>query len=88
MKITPQIIETYLQAEDIEGLLALGAPKNEYADEALSIARALENWKDIHVSEAAQIIAHIWQRSFQLTSDDILKRRQAFQSIAALVLKN
>jgi hypothetical protein len=31
-----------LQAEDIEGLLSLGAPKDEYSPEAAELKRALE----------------------------------------------
>jgi hypothetical protein len=41
MRISSETIESILQQEDIEGLLNLGAPRDEYSFEAKEIAAEL-----------------------------------------------
>lgn len=59
-------IEAILRFEDIEGLLALGAPSNEYYNEASEIQAALENL-DVHEATHDRVkilVMETWERAF------------------------
>jgi hypothetical protein len=84
MVINTETIEKILNQHDIEGLLAAGAPHDEYESEACDIAAALEvmNDSDMDIAHVCALIAEIWQRSFGLTDADVLKRKETFLEVA------
>lgn len=83
MQISHNKIDLILQEEDIEGHIADGAPKDEYASEALEIANALSLLtKEQFVEEnILAIISLVWARSFNLEKDDINLRLPAFRKV-------
>lgn len=83
-----KIINSYLQSADIEGLIEIGAPTDEYESEAKDIARGLselpeENWRQ---AEIVAVISLIWARSFNLAADDMAKRLSAIQQVASRII--
>jgi cell division ATPase FtsA len=78
-----------LRREDIEGLLAMGAPDDEYEPEAeMIVNRAGEAESNspshkITRKEIEAIISAVWKEMFGLSEDQLGQRRPAFQSIAA-----
>lgn len=81
-------ISFYLQSADIEGLIEIGAPADEYESEAQDIAHALaelpkEDWRE---HDVVAIISLIWARSFNLASDDMTKRLPAIQELAGRII--
>jgi UDP-N-acetylmuramoylalanine-D-glutamate ligase len=84
MTISFAHIDSILQTEDVEGLIALGAPADEYSCEAKDINAALVKLSDDQLTEAniIAVIALVWAKYFGLSSEDIAKRMQAFQRIA------
>ncbi len=89
MDISPANIQFALQAEDIEGLLALGAPNDEYSQEAQDIAAALAVLSGDQLTEThiVSVICDIWVKYFgPFLNEDIEKRNSAFQRIARCLL--
>jgi cell division ATPase FtsA len=78
-----------LRHEDIEGLLSMGAPDDEYEPEAKMIVdRAGEAESEapshrITKEEVEAIVTAVWKEMFGLSEDQLRQRREAFQSIAA-----
>lgn len=75
-----------LQAEDIEGLLDLGAPRDEYSNEPASIATALESgFNEDHVYG---LVVRVWNRSFgPFDDDDLAKCAAAFHRVAGHIAR-
>jgi hypothetical protein len=86
------LINELLRHEDIEGLLRLGAPSDEYESEAKMIADRIDETERktpghrITRSEAEVIVAAIWNVMFGLSDEDMSQRKDAFASIAARLL--
>jgi hypothetical protein len=76
MRISAVAIDSILQAEDIEGLLSLGAPNDEYSHEAAQMQSALETLDDCDVTEdhVSRLIMEVWAQSFGPFSDDDIKK--------------
>jgi RNase P/RNase MRP subunit POP5 len=90
MNISLSAIDDILRKEDIEGLLHLGAPKDEYSREAKKIRFVLEQMSEGGVGEEdiSAAVARIWQDSFgPFTDDDIQKRAETFRSVARQIIK-
>lgn len=72
------VIQEVLNREDVEGLLALGAPRDEYDAEAKLILSAIESG---HVSpneeQLYEILQKIWVRVFGPLSQAQIQERQA-----------
>lgn len=79
-----QWIVDLLRQEDVEGLIAIGAPSDEYDSEAKAIMAALENIPNPQASQSslAAIIATVWTESFGRTEEEIKLRMPTFLSIA------
>ncbi|MGA2856369.1 MAG: hypothetical protein ABSE40_05840 [Candidatus Sulfotelmatobacter sp.] len=83
------LINELLRHEDIEGLLSMGAPDDEYESEAEMIAdrigEAEENTPNHRIAreEVEHIVAAVWTEMFDLSDEDARKRQEAFASIAA-----
>jgi hypothetical protein len=70
-------IREILNREDIEGLLALGAPGDEYSTEAELISQAIENGQvEPREEELNKLLRGIWQRMFGPFSEEEMKQRQ------------
>ena len=83
-----QLIENLLRTHDIEGLLDIGAPEDEYNTEAKMIAERIgtAEWR-IHpqklpVAQVKEIIRNVWAETFALDEEDLAKRERAFEEIA------
>jgi len=89
MTVDPTIVREILNAEDIEGLLKLGAPSDEYSEEARSISSALRSIAASDVGEEAMvsIFRETWSRSFGPISEEQLDMRApAFRRASRLIL--
>ena len=72
-------IEAILQFEDIESLLALGAPTDEYYDEASEIQAALEKLDPHEATRdcVTVLIMETWERAFGPFSEEDRERRKS-----------
>jgi hypothetical protein len=85
MDISQNNLRELLNSEDIEGLLALGAPDDEYADEVRILASALSqiDGDDIPEDAVAEVVRRVWIRAFgPFTDADIERRSAAFRHLA------
>lgn len=84
MAITLASISEALRTEDVEGLIASGAPSDEYDSEArniLSVLTSLEN-NQLTESSIISILALEWAKSFNRSAQEIEQRMPAFTRIA------
>jgi hypothetical protein len=81
-------IDAILQAEDIEGLLELGAPKDEYSHEAARITSELGALMpgDATEDRITAVVANVWARSFNLSEEDLDKRCPALRRVAQQIV--
>jgi hypothetical protein len=84
-------IKAALDSEDIEGLLVLGCPSDEYDGEASLIesgmARATNfGDKPISTGQVQEIVAYVWNDRFgPFSPEDIQRRTSAFAAVAKKV---
>jgi len=59
-------VQRILDEEDLEGLLKMGAPKDEYEPEARRIANAIGhlNAEQLTVDRVAHIVSTVWEDMF------------------------
>lgn len=71
MTISLDEIQLILQEADVEGLIALGAPSDEYRDEAKEIESRIRQDDNDHFSYAyiESVVAKVWQECFGPFSD-------------------
>ncbi len=88
--VSVSTIDAILQAEDIEGLLELGAPRDEYSHEALAIEAGLEAFRPSDATEdrVFALVASVWANAFDLVDQDIDKRSSAFRRVARQILES
>jgi hypothetical protein len=88
MDVSLSALKTALQHEDVEGLIELGAPDDEYDSEAQAVLSALQAVpvSEFEQSSLAAIIAVVWAESFGRVEEEIKLRMPAFLSIANRVL--
>ena len=82
------LINELLRHEDIEGLLSMGAPDDEYESEAKMIAdrfgeAEMRSGAKITREEAENIVAAVWMEMFSLSDGDAGRRKEAFSAIAS-----
>ncbi len=84
MDISLEEIKLALQREDIEGLIELGAPDDEYDSEASAILSGLRVIPVLELNQEnlAAIIAVVWAESFGRVEEEIALRMPAFLRIA------
>jgi hypothetical protein len=81
-------IKAALDSEDIEGLVAVGCPADEYSGEASLIEDRIAKLtrfgdEPLGQSQVERIVAEVWNEEFGPFSDeDLTKRRSAFSSVA------
>ena len=79
MRTSSTTVVRALNDEDVEGLLAAGAPGDEYEAEARLIAEALEHLPetDFVVDRVTLIVADVCNRMFGPFNDDEMRARSA-----------
>ena len=89
MAYTFRPIKAALDSEDPEGLLAVGAPGDEYESEASLIeGRIAKVAADkVNVDQIADIVAEVWNSQFgPFDAENLNKRRQVFSSVARKIV--
>ncbi len=78
MILSLTVIEAILRFEDIEGLLALGAPSDEYCDEASEIQAALEKLDAYEATRdrVTVLVRETWERAFGPFSEEEREKRK------------
>jgi hypothetical protein len=85
-------IKAALDSEDIEGLVAIGCPPDEYNSEASLIEGRLAKLtqfgeKPLAEDQVERIVAEVWNEMFGPFSDDELqKRHSAFTAVARKII--
>jgi hypothetical protein len=83
------LVGELLRHEDIEGLLSMGAPDDEYESEAEMIADRIDEEEAKAVNhmltrqDVESIIASVWGQIFGLDAERAGYRQHAFTAIAA-----
>ena len=79
MTIPLTTVDEILRSLDIEGLLAVGAPSDEYGSEAEQIKNLLEGVPETQMSrkEVLAIVTAVWEHSFGPFSAEELQNRAA-----------
>jgi hypothetical protein len=81
--MTTNSVQNILREEDIEGLIQLGAPADEYDSEAREIAAAISRLgKHPTEEQVVQVLVHVWREFFDLGPEDIEARGEAFLRVA------
>jgi hypothetical protein len=86
-------IKAALDAEDIEGLLAIGAPGDEYNGEASMIDGAIAKAtafgeRNIATADVEKIICQVWDQMFgPLSEQQLQQRADAFRRVAEKLAK-
>ena len=89
MEITDGAVQNALDAEDVEGLLKIGAPSDEYAAEARMIARQLGGVDAPSEDAVTAIVANVCVRMFGPFSDDQLERRMTvYRNVARRIIQH
>ncbi len=90
MQFNVSTIEKILIPEDIEGFIEMGAPVDEYQDEAAQIAAAITalGEEEFREENILAIVSVVWMKSFGLDEEDMALRlpglRRVTQAIFAL----
>lgn len=90
MPIDQAIIWRALDEEDIEGLLRLGAPPDEYEEEARVIADTLARFspQELVLDRVTTVVADVCSRMFGPFDDEQLRRRQpVYRQVAQRILE-
>jgi hypothetical protein len=89
MSITLEKFKAAFREEDIEGLIELGAPDDEYDSEAEQTLAAVRRLSEHERTKAAivSIIAMIWAKSFNRGYEEITERMSAFENVALKLLQ-
>lgn len=83
------LINEFLKFEDIEGLLSMGAPDDEYESEAEMIADRMGEAEEKALNhrltreEVENIVAAVWKQMFGLSDERARQRQEAFAAVAA-----
>ena len=87
--VSVSTIDAILTAEDIEGLLDLGAPKDEYSHEAARIKSGLEALKPSSETEdqVSALVVNVWANAFNLSDGELEKRYPALRRVARQILE-
>ena len=91
MNVRIDIVERILKGADIEGLFELGAPQDEYSQEAKLIVEALRTLEQPEAEEYAvlEIIRQIWVKMFGPFSNEQLSKRECkFRCVASQIVSN
>jgi hypothetical protein len=89
MQITVSGIDNILIPEDIEGFIEMGAPADEYQDEAAQIAAAIAALGAEEFSEEniLAIVSLVWMKSFGLDEEDMALRLPALRRVTQAIVR-
>ena len=80
-------VKNLLREEDIEGLVHLGAPADEYDSEASEIEAAMSRLgAKCSEEQVVQVLEEVWKGFFDLSAEDIGLRRDAFHRLARRIV--
>ncbi len=84
-----EIIRQVLNEEDVEGLLAAGAPRDEYNAEAELIIQAIEHGQvKPEDADLKKLLRDIWQNMFgPFSEQELNKRNEALNRVAKQLAK-
>jgi hypothetical protein len=90
MTVDQESIEELFTTTDLEGLIAAGAPADEYEPEIEQLIEALAR---IPTGEASQskivdLLNEIWRKDFAATEDRLESLRPGFESLANTLLEH
>jgi hypothetical protein len=88
MNITSEYINTLLIEMDIEGLIADGAPSDEYESEAQAIFESLSQLDEHELTQrnVLKIIDAVWMQSFNLEDSGLGLRQLALNTLANRII--
>ena len=86
-KIDLESVQDLVRAADIEGLIADGAPADEYDPEEQKLFSALSSFVSTQFTKAniLPIIVDIWRKSFSLDDAGLSERLNAMDNLAAQI---
>jgi len=89
-----QIVRQVLNLEDIEGLLSLGAPPDEYDREAQLVGQKVQDFlasrpeRPLSGGEVADALRDVWNETFgPFSQEELAKREAAFSRAAAEIIR-
>ena len=87
MNITTSQIDEILIKEDIEGLIEIGAPIDEYSDEAAQIFEIISKFEEEDFTEdiIKSAIILVWMQSFNLDEDAMNLRMDHVKNVAKMI---
>ncbi|SFS14585.1 hypothetical protein SAMN05421771_2562 [Granulicella pectinivorans] len=90
MIVDEESVEELFTTHDLEGLIAEGAPADEYEPEMEQLIEALAQ---IPTGEASQskivaILTDIWRKDFSATEDHLEALRPGFEALADTLLEH
>jgi hypothetical protein len=82
-----ELISELLLREDVEGLISMGAPVDEYKSEARMISDRLaeaeqKTWR-LTREQVLSIVQGVWREMFDLSDEQLTQRRDAFEQITS-----
>lgn len=85
-----ELIRELLRTEDIEDLIALGSPDDEYDTEARMIAEDVRTaeWKQdqpLTRDQIRDVVVRVWTKMFGISDEDAAKRSAVFDMVAARI---
>jgi hypothetical protein len=87
--IALSIVQGALNGEDLEGLLQLGAPADEYKSEALDIISVIAEAGPSALTEdtLTGVIESVWIRTFgPFSVEEVRQRKAGFRRVARTIL--
>lgn len=89
-----QIVRGVLNREDIEALLSLGAPPDEYDREAELVGQRVEGLlasrpeRPLSKGEVADVLRDVWNKTFgPFSQEELAKRESAFRQAASEIIR-
>ena len=89
-----QIVRQALNREDVEGLLSLGAPPDEYEREAELVGQAIERLVSdqpglaVSPDQVIGALKDVWNRTFgPFSEEDSASREAAFRRVATEIIR-
>lgn len=88
MYYSSSAINAILIQEDMEGLIASGAPRDEYASEAAQIAEAINRLAASQITQEniLAVLTVVWIRNYNLPPHEMALRLSAMKKVAALII--
>jgi hypothetical protein len=88
MNVDYDALDEIFRIQDIEGLIALGVPDNEYEPKVEKIFAALEALprEEATVPKLVEVFEGVYKQMFGWSDEDMRRRRPHFEEIAIKVM--